>query len=107
MLRVDAARAQGSRQQPLMHQLVAEAAGLTKHTRVIGRIQRLFTSINGMIAMRNIKSEKDKMRQLNESVALEEAKNAQVQSVAKMSGIVERYVVYHKGLEYGKKQTLK
>ena len=56
--------------------------------------------------MRNMKSEKDKLRQLNESVALQEAKKAkaaaQIQGVAKLPGIVEKYALYHKGIEYGK-----
>ena len=51
------------------------------------------------------------MRVLHESVALEEAKKAkaaaQIQAVAKVSGIVEKYALYHKGIVYGKQQTLK
>ena len=61
--------------------------------------------------MRNMKSEKDKMRQLNQSVALEQAKKAknaaQFQAMAKVSGIVEKYAHYHNGIEYGKQHTVK
>ena len=64
MLRVDAERAkEASRQQTLMKEQVLEAVRLTKHTQVIGRIQRLFNSTGGREAMRNMKSEKDKSTQ--------------------------------------------
>ena len=60
--------------------------------------------------MRNMKREKDKLRVLNEQVALEQAKQgkaaAQIQAVAKISGIVEKYAYYKKGEKYGKSQKL-
>ena len=93
-----------------MNTQVKEAAALTKHTQVIGRIQELLKSSNGRAVMRNMKREKDKFRVLNEQVALEQAKQgkaaAQIQAVAKISGIVEKYAYYKKGEKYGKSQKL-
>ena len=57
-----------------------------------------------------MRKEGDRMRQLNEQVALEQARQgkaaAQIQAVAKISGIVEKYAYYKKGVKYGKSQTL-
>ena len=103
--------AEESKQQHLMNTQVKEAARLTKHTRVIGRIQQLFQSSHGREVLRHLRKEGDKLRQLNEQVALEEAKSArataQIQKVAKLAGIVENFACYKKGEQFGKSQTLK
>ena len=95
--------AEEARQQHQLNTQVKEAATITKHTQVIGRIQELLKSSNGRAVMRNMKREKDKLRVLNEQVALEQAKQgkaaAQIQAVAKISGIVEKYADYNTGVK--------
>jgi len=78
---------------------------------VVGRIQRLFQSSNGREVMRHLRKEGDKMRQLNEQVALQQAKDAraatQIQKVARSVGVRAKYDYYKKGIAYGKSQNLK
>ena len=102
--------AEEARQQHQINTQVNEAATLTKHTQVIGRIQELLKSSNGRAVMRNMEREKDTLRVLNEQVALQQAKQGragtQIQKVVRYVGVREKYGYYKKGIKNGKSHNL-